>query len=144
MTQSGPARADSDRVDLERLGGEEAIARWVRAFYEKVAREPVLAPMFDDLERAREKQDAYFVEFFGGPKRYTERYGRAFLRFKHRKFRIGRPERDAWMRLAMESFREQVSGEPELVDAVTHKLGAIADAMVNYDPERHDAYYFQR
>ena len=148
MPDAGPAN-----VNLERLGGEEGIERWVRRFYALVGEEPLLAPMFHDLEQAREKQQAYFVEFFGGPKRYTERYGRAFLRFKHRKFRIGRPERDAWMRLAMQSLDEALRNAPAplpqpereaLRAEVEHKLGAIADGMINYDPERHDAYYFQR
>lgn len=144
MTQASTSSAESPRVDLERLGGEAAIERWVRSFYAKVAQDPVLSPMFEDLERAREKQQAYFVEFFGGPNRYTQQYGRPFLRFKHRQFRIGRPERDAWMRLAMEAFREEVSSDATVVDEVERKLGGIADAMMNYDPERHDAYYFQR
>jgi hemoglobin len=130
-------------VDVERLGGEAGIARWVQRFYEKVAREPVLAPMFEDLERAQAKQIAYFVELFGGPKRYSEQYGPPFLRFKHRAFRIGQPERDAWMLLAMEALRECGADEAVLAE-VERKLSAIADAMVNHHPQRHDPYYFQR
>ncbi|HKI98243.1 MAG TPA: globin [bacterium] len=130
-------------VDLERLGGEEGIARWVQRFYEKVEREPVLAPMFEDLERARTRQFDYFVEIFGGPRRYTEQYGRPFLRFKHRRFRIGQAERDAWMRLVIEALRE-VGTEEAVVQAVEQRLAAIADAMINTHPERQDAYYFQR
>ena len=46
---------------------------------------------------------AFFVEFFGGPPLYSERYGQPFLRFRHRKVKIGQPERDAWMALLMAS-----------------------------------------
>jgi hemoglobin len=130
-------------VDLARLGGEEGIARWVAAFYDKVARDPLLAPLFDDLERARTRQLDYFVEFFGGPRRYSERYGRPFLRFKHRQFRIGRPERDAWMRLVLEALGEVVADAAVRAE-VERMLARIADAMINYDPQRHDAQYFQR
>ncbi len=130
-------------VDLERLGGEEGIARWVRRFYEKVAADPVLAPLFADLERARSRQHDYFVELFGGPQRYTERHGKPFLRFKHRTFRIGQPERDAWMRLVMEALREEPH-DAALLAEVERRLAAIADAMVNYHPQRQDAYFFQR
>jgi hemoglobin len=130
-------------TDLERLGGEDGIARWVTRFYEKVAADPVLAPLFEDLERARSRQVDYFVEFFGGPARYTERHGRPFLRFKHRTFRIGQPERDAWMRLVMEALREEGAEEP-LAARVERRLAPIADAMVNHHPERSDAYFFQR
>jgi hemoglobin len=143
MTATTPP-ANALEPDLQRLGGEVGIARWVERFYAKVAQEPLLAPMFPDLERAREKQEAYFVEFFGGPKRYTERHGKAFLRYKHRHLRIGRPERDAWMRLALESLREALDADAALVEAVERRLAPIADAMVNHDPQRHDAYYFQR
>ena len=130
-------------VELERLGGEAGIARWVELFYDKVAQDPLLAPLFDDLERARNRQRDYFVELFGGPKRYSERHGPPFLRFKHRKFRIGQAERDAWMRLAMESLREAVPDEA-VQREVERLLAKIADAMINYRPDRRDAYYFQR
>lgn len=130
-------------VDLERLGGEEGIARWVTRFYEKVAQDPVLAPLFADLERARSRQQDYFVEFFGGPRRYSEQHGRPFLRFRHRKFRIGQAERDAWMRLVIEALRE-VGADDAVAGAVEQRLAPIADAMVNYHPQRQDAYYFQR
>ena len=142
-TPPQPERAAAHAVDLERLGGEEGIARWVVRFYEKVAQEPVLAPLFKDLERARSRQLDYFVEIFGGPKRYTERYGKPFLRFKHRVFRIGQAERDAWMRLVLESLAE-VGSDAAVVAEVERRLAPIADAMVNYHPQRQDAYYFQR
>jgi hemoglobin len=129
-------------VNLERLGGEAGIARWVRRFYEKVAHDPVLAPLFTDLERARARQEAYFVEIFGGPPRYSEAHGKPFLRFKHRTFRIGRPERDAWMRLVIEALREE-GAEAAVVAEVERRLAPIADAMINHHPGRQDAYYFQ-
>jgi hemoglobin len=135
--------AHAPPVELERLGGEAGIARWVAGFYEKVGRDPLLAPLFEDLERARDKQCDYFVELFGGPKRYSERHGKPFLRFKHRTFRIGQPERDAWMKLAMEALREVVPDEAVQAE-VERVLARIADAMINYRPDRQDAYYFQR
>lgn len=130
-------------VDIERLGGAEGIAQWVTRFYEKVARDPVLAPLFVDLERARSRQIDYFVEFFGGPRRYSEQHGRPFLRFRHRTFRIGQAERDAWMRLMIEALRETGADEA-LAGEVERRLAPIADAMINHHPQMQDAYYFQR
>ena len=148
MTDPAPDRPrrehpEPERLELERLGGEDGIARWVTRFYEKVARDPGLAPLFADLERARSKQQDYFVELFGGPRRYSERHGPPFLRYKHRAFRIGQPERDAWMRLALEALRE-MGAEEAVVAAAERTLAPIADAMINYRPDRQDAYYFQR
>jgi hemoglobin len=129
-------------VDLARLGGEEGIGRWVRRFYDRIGAHPLLAPLFHDLEQAREKQHAYFVEFFGGPRLYSERFGRPFLRYQHRHFRIGQAERDAWMALVMESLRDEID-DGETLTEVARRLGAIADAMINHHPEKKDAYFFQ-
>jgi len=136
MQSSRPA------VDLERFGGEEGIRRWVDRFYDKVAQHPLLVAIFPpDLTASRDKQYRYFVEFFGGPALYTEAHGPAFLRFKHRKAKIGEPERDAWLNLLLESLREE-TGDEDLVAAVEARVRPIANAMVNHHPEKKDAYFF--
>jgi hemoglobin len=127
---------------LERLGGAPGIRRWVERFYDKVAKHPLLGPLFPrDLRESREKQFRYFVEFFGGPPLYTEAHGPPYLRFKHRKVKIGEPERDAWLALLLESLREETSDE-SLVGEVAARVTPIANAMVNHHPSRKDAYYF--
>jgi hemoglobin len=129
-------------IELDRLGGEEGVRRWVNKFYDLVAQSPVLAPIFPpDLALTRAKQWAYFVEFFGGPPLYTQAYGRPFLRFKHRHAKIGRPERDTWMELLETSLRE-TSGDGALAAAVAARIAPIADAMVNHDPTHKNAYFF--
>jgi hemoglobin len=129
-------------VDLERLGGQDAVRDWVRRFYDKVALDPLLAPLFPpDLTASRDKQFRYFVELFGGPPLYSQAHGKPFLRFKHRLAKIGRPERDAWMRLLLESLLE-TTGDAALVAAVEARIAPIADAMVNHHPQRQDAQYF--
>ena len=130
-----------ETVGLAELGGEEGIGRWVERFYDAVARHSLLAPMFEDFEAAREKQRTFFIEFFGGPKLYTETYGKPFLRFKHRHFKIGLAERDAWMELVMAALGEEVSGEAILAE-VAGRLGRLAKLMVNHHEEKQDAYYF--
>ena len=128
-------------VGLAELGGEEGIGRWVERFYGAIARHPLLSPMFDDLEAAREKQRAFFIEFFGGPKEYTETYGKPFLRFKHRHFKIGPTERDAGMELGMAALGEEVTGEG-ILEEVAARLGRLAGLMVNHHEEKQDSYYF--
>ena len=131
----------AESVGLAELGGQEGIDRWVERFYEAVARHPLLAPMFDEIEVAKEKQRAFFIEFFGGPKLYTETYGKPFLRFKHRQFRIGEAERDAWMELVMAALREEVTVEA-ILNEVSGRLGRLAKLMVNHHEEKQDSYYF--
>jgi hemoglobin len=128
--------------EFERLGGEEGIARWITRFYDRIPRHPLLSGLFSqDMEVSRAKQIAFMVEFFGGPPQYTERHGKAFLRYKHRHVSIGRPERDAWMELIMGCLREMVSDEA-LIAEVEERLAPLATAMINHHPEKKDAYFF--
>lgn len=127
---------------LHRLGGEEGVWRWVDRFYDRIAADPVLAPLFTrDLDESKRRQHAFFVEFFGGAARYSERFGRPFMRFRHRHVKIGPAERDAWMRLVMESLAEEVSDEDTRAETEA-RLAAMADRMMNHHPERRDAYFF--
>jgi len=136
------AIAQPGRADFEQLGGEAGIRRWVDRFYDRVPADPRLAPLFPpNLSASRDKQWAFFVEFFGGGPRYTQAYGPAFLRFKHRKAKIGQPERDAWMGLMVACLREQTDDEA-LVARVVARLDPIATHMINTHPEKKDAYYF--
>jgi hemoglobin len=132
--------AKSTALDL--LGGEPGIRRWVDRFYSQVPGNPVLAPLFPpDLTESADKQFAFFVEFFGGPALYSQKYGQAFLRYKHRKAKIGVPERDAWMGLMLSSLKDIVDN-PELVQAVGERLDPIATHMINHDPDKKDAMHF--
>jgi len=127
---------------LNRIGGEEAVGRWMTLFYDQVARHPVLAPLFTaDLNVSREKQTAYMIEFLGGPANYTETYGKPFLRFRHRHVKIGQPERDAWFELFMGTLRE-VTEDQELIRIIEAAIAPIADAMINHKPDQKDAYFF--
>ena len=128
--------------ELEQLGGEAGIRKWMTLFYGAVPDHPVLAPLFTaDLAISLERQTAYMIEFFGGPAKYTESYGKPFLRFRHRHIRIGEPERDAWLALLLKTL-EEVTSDEDLIESVRRKIEPIATAMINHHPEKKDAYYF--
>lgn len=132
----------SSGAELARIGGEEGVARWITRFYEMIAAHPRLASLFtQDLMVSRDKQIAFMVEFLGGPAKYTEQYGKPFLRFKHRHIKIGREERDAWMELVMVSLAE-VTSDTALIEELRSRLTFLANAMINYRPDKKDAYYF--
>jgi hemoglobin len=127
---------------LDALGGEQGIRAWVERFYDAIAADELLGPLFPpDLGPSRDKQFAFFVQFFGGPPLYEQRYGKAFLRFKHRHVRIGQPERNAWMRLLLATLRDGGAGEA-LVEQVEARVAPLANAMINHHPQHKDAYYF--
>ena len=134
------AKTASD--NLERLGGEAGVVRWMTRFYEMIAAHPLLAPLFtQDLHVSRDKQIDFMVEFLGGPAKYTQQYGKPFLRFKHRHVPIGREERDAWMELVMTSL-SGITSDALLIDEIRSRLAPLANAMINHDSGKKDAYYF--
>ncbi|WP_159944579.1 MULTISPECIES: globin [unclassified Nocardiopsis] len=84
----------------EAVGGEETFTRLVRRFYEGVARDPGLRPMYpeEDLGPAEERLRLFLIQYWGGPRTYNEQRGHPRLRMRHVPFRIGATERDLWLR----------------------------------------------
>lgn len=82
----------------ERVGGDEYFHALVDRFYEGVEADPVLRPLYpDDLGPPRFHLAEFLVQYWGGPRRYSERRGHPRLRMRH-PFPIGLAERDAWFR----------------------------------------------
>ncbi len=81
-------------------GGPEAFADLVDRFYDGVAADPVLRPLYpdEDLADARERLALFLIQYFGGPAAYAETRGHPRLRMRHFPFAIGAAERDAWLR----------------------------------------------
>src|SRR6202166_4118101 len=84
----------------EAIGGEETFIRLVRRFYEEVAADPVLRPVYptEDLGPAEEHLRLFLIQYWGGPATYNELRGHPRLRMRHVHFAIGEAERDAWLR----------------------------------------------
>ena len=57
----------------ERIGGEEAIARIVDRFYDRVVADPQLGPFFraTSMDKLRRKQREFFAAVLDGPQSYT-------------------------------------------------------------------------
>lgn len=85
---------------FEAVGGEPTFRRLVNAFYEGVAQDPVLRPMYpeEDLGPATERMTLFLMQYWGGPGTYSAQRGHPRLRMRHAPFRIGEVERDAWLR----------------------------------------------
>jgi hemoglobin len=82
------------------VGGEETFTRLVTAFYAGVADDPLLRPLYpeDDLGPAAERLRMFLVQYWGGPRDYSDQRGHPRLRMRHAPFAIGPKERDAWLR----------------------------------------------
>lgn len=91
------------------IGGEDSFRRLVHHFYAGVAEDPVLRPLYPDadLGPAEERLRMFLIQYWGGPRTYSELRGHPRLRMRHAPFRVGWRERDAWlghMRAALDTL----------------------------------------
>jgi hemoglobin len=84
----------------EAVGGEETFRRLVHRFYQEVAADPKLRPVYPsrDLGPAEENLRLFLIQYWGGPDTYSQLRGHPRLRMRHAHFFIGDAERDAWLR----------------------------------------------
>jgi hemoglobin len=116
----------------EAVGGEETFERLVHRFYEGVAEDPLLRPLYpeDDLAGAEERMRMFLIQYWGGPNTYSQKRGHPRLRMRHAPFTIGEAERDAWlqrMRDAVLSLELPPERERQLWDYLVY----AAQSMVN-------------
>ncbi|WP_132294386.1 globin [Kribbella sp. VKM Ac-2568] len=114
------------------VGGEEPIRRLVHLFYQGVAEDPLLRAMYpeEDLGPAEERMALFLIQFWGGPRSYSERRGHPRLRLRHAPFRVDRAAHDAWlhhMRTALDALHLPPPIEQELWNSLT----TTAAAMIN-------------
>nr|WP_068688769.1 globin [Thermobifida halotolerans] len=117
---------------FEAVGGEETFTRLVRRFYEGVAADPVLRPMYPeaDLGPAEERLRLFLMQYWGGPHTYSERRGHPRLRMRHFPYRIGAEERDRWL-AHMRAAVDDLALPPRLEQPLWEYLVHAAHSMVN-------------
>lgn len=117
---------------FERAGGVEMFTRLVARFYEGVAGDPVLRPMYpeEDLGPAAERLTLFLVQYWGGPGTYSATRGHPRLRMRHAPFAIGEAERDAWLGHMRDALDEQAL-EPEVAERIWQYLVMAADSLRN-------------
>jgi hemoglobin len=128
--------AQSPRTFYEAVGGDETFTRLVHRFYQEVAADPALRPVYPtrDLGPAEEHLRLFLIQYWGGPSTYNELRGHPRLRMRHARFRIGEAERDAWLR-HMRTALDEI-GLPEPLDAqLWEYLVMAAHSLVNAAPE---------
>ena len=98
----------------EAVGGEPTF-RWIAArFYEQVATDEILRPLYpeEDLAPAEERLRLFLIQFWGGPAKYYELRGETRLAARHIPFKINRTARDAWLRAMRVAVDEANLAEP--------------------------------
>ena len=116
----------------DRIGGSDAFKKLTEVFYQNVATDPILKPMYPeaDLEPARIRLQLFLEQYWGGPTTYQEQRGHPRLRMRHAPYKIGPGAREAWlshMRTAVDSLNLAPMDSDELMDY----LDRAAHAMLN-------------
>ena len=109
------------------VGGIEGCRKLSKAFYTRVARDPVLKPMFPSIHCAVEALATYLAQFLGGPSEYSPRRWYLSLREAHLRFRIGPKESDAWLRIMGVAL-----AEAEMSDAARRALSEFFKQAARY------------
>lgn len=90
-----------------RVGGYEAFAQLVDAFYGRVERDPLLRPQYpEDLEPGKRHLAMFLAQYFGGGDVYSREQGHPRLRMRHVDFEITPEVAQRWADLMSESIRE--------------------------------------
>ena len=82
------------------VGGMPFFERLVDTFYDGVAGDEVLLPLYPeapDLRNARHRLTLFLAQYWGGPTTYDDERGHPRLRLRHMPFTIGPAERDHWL-----------------------------------------------
>jgi len=123
---SGALR-ESPRMEVGSLFsqvGEAAILELAEHFYEGVASDATLRPMYPpDLAPARDRLGLFLLQRFGGPATYSELRGHPRLRRRHAGFPIGVLAREAWIAV----MRSAVRATPALAAYETELMAYFGD-----------------
>lgn len=118
----------------QRVGGQAWFDALVERFYEGVADDPVLRPMYpEDLEPGKRHLALFLGQYWGGPATYSEERGHPRLRARHLPFVIGERERDAWVR-HMTAAVEAGDADDETKAELLAYVGDAATFVINQRP----------
>jgi hemoglobin len=124
---------ESARTVFDRVGGQPWFDALVDRFYDGVAGDVVLRPLYpDDLTESKQHLALFLAQYWGGPTTYSDQRGHPRLRMRHAPFAIRKTERDAWYAHMAAAVRS--GGLPEDIEeamlayfdnAATHLINAV-------------------
>jgi len=116
----------------DEIGGLDTIRVIVGTFYEGVATDEVLRPLYPeaDLGPATERFTLFLAQYWGGPTTYSDTRGHPRLRMRHAPFAVTPDARDHWLthfRAGLDKAALTPEQDDKFWDYVTH----AAQFMVN-------------
>lgn len=119
-----------------RVGGEPFFFGLVERFYAAVETDPVLRPLYPaDLEPPKRHLALFLMQYWGGPRTYTDERGHPRLRMRHVPFVIGERERDAWLQ-HMRAAVEASDASAQDREALLSYFSTAANTLVNTTDRR--------
>nr|WP_296064823.1 globin [uncultured Actinoplanes sp.] len=117
---------------FDAIGGEPTFRRLVDRFYQGVAEDPLLRPMYpeEDLGPAADRLTLFLMQYWGGPNTYSSTRGHPRLRMRHAPFRVDLAARDAWLKHMRDAVDSLELPEPQHT-ALWDYLERAAYFMVN-------------
>jgi hemoglobin len=117
---------------FELIGGSATFKILTDKFYEGVATDDVLRPMYpeDHLGPAAERLRMFLEQYWGGPTTYQETRGHPRLRMRHSPFKINPLARERWL-LHMKAAVDSLSLAPMQQAELWGYLDRAATAMLN-------------
>lgn len=127
--------SDEPQSFYDAVGGAATFHAIVARFYELVAEDEILRPLYpdDDMAGAEDRLRMFLEQYWGGPRTYSEQRGHPRLRMRHNPFKIGFLERDAWLRCmhtAIASIDSTTLDDPHRKQLLDY-LEMAAQSMVN-------------
>ena len=114
------------------VGGEKVFHQIVHRFYEQVAQDELLRPLYpeEDLGPAEDRLRMFLEQYWGGPTTYSEQSGHPRLRMRHAPFEVTLEARDHWLMHFREGL-DKAALPPELDQQFWDYIQHAATFMVN-------------
>src|ERR1700710_2131152 len=125
--------SDTEQTLYDAVGGMPFFVRLVDAFYDAVAADPVLLPLYPeqpDLTNARHRLTLFLAQYWGGPTTYNDERGHPRLRMRHMPFTVGPLQRDRWLE-HMGAAVAECSPTAEIADRLMAYFVPTAEQMRN-------------
>lgn len=118
----------------EEIGGMDTIRTIVDTFYEGVAEDPVLRPMYpeEDLGPAADRFALFLAQYWGGPTTYSESRGHPRLRMRHAPFAVTPGSAQRWLvhfRAGLDKAALPPEQDAQFWDYVTHAAQFMVNAL---------------
>lgn len=117
------------------VGGMDTFRRLVRGFYAQVRHDDLIGPMYphQDWDGAEERLLLFLVQYWGGPRTYSQQRGHPRLRMRHHQFPIDAAAAVRWLELMKNSLDqiEETTIPPAARNALYEHMEQVAYMLIN-------------